>query len=34
MALTFAEYAKAVLYNGLADYHRAADAAHNAASAN
>ena len=32
MALTFVEYAKAVLYNGLADYELAAEAAHSASS--
>jgi DNA-binding CsgD family transcriptional regulator len=32
MALTFVEYAKAVLYNGLADYEQAAEAAHSASS--
>ena len=32
MALTFVEYAKAVLYNGLADYEQAAVAAHTASS--
>ncbi len=32
MALTFVEYAKAVLYNGLADYELAAVAAHSASS--
>jgi DNA-binding CsgD family transcriptional regulator len=31
---TFVDYVKSVLYNGLADYDRAAEAAHNAASTN
>ncbi len=33
-ALTYVDYAKSVLYNGLADYERAAEAAHKAVSAN
>jgi DNA-binding CsgD family transcriptional regulator len=33
-ALTYVDYAKAVLYNGLADYERAAEAAYRAASRN
>jgi DNA-binding CsgD family transcriptional regulator/tetratricopeptide (TPR) repeat protein len=33
-ALTYVDYAKSVLYNGLADYDRAAEAAHNAATTN
>ncbi len=33
-ALTYMEYMKAVLYNGLADYHRAAEVARNAAYTN
>ena len=32
-ALTYADYAQAVLYNGLGDYARAADAAHSASAA-
>ena len=33
-ALTYVDYMKAVLYNGLADYERAAEVAHSAASTN